>query len=161
MKVGTGLISLRYSHLSLSWLWYLALLMSIAPVLVVIGFQGTIIRQSRTPVALHAKPKPKTGDMKNIDTYIAMRELQKIKAQGGGYEDYVALKRNTSSSPEGYKRLVGRKGTLDQRLRAVVVRVGCTHSLCINSSGSKATHTNNCLGLQTLEHRDRTIRGGL
>jgi hypothetical protein len=74
---------------------------------------------------LCSKSKEKQPNFNKVDAYLAMKELQKIKNDGGGYQDYLAKKLGESgtegaSSIPWYKRLVGRKGSLEQRLRAVV-----------------------------------------
>lgn len=79
----------------------------------------------RPPHRLCAKSKGKQPNFNKVDAYLAMKELQKIKTDGGGYQEYLARKSGengteSASSIPGYKRLVGRKGSLEQRLRAVV-----------------------------------------
>ena len=72
----------------------------------------------KTCQVLYSNPKRKPN-LKNVDMYIAMKELQKLKSEGLTYKN-AKLNSNVNVSTDGYKKLVGRKGTLDQRLRAVI-----------------------------------------
>ena len=63
---------------------------------------------------------PKASN-EDVDKYLQMRDIKKMKERGGAYEDYAEAKRNETMRQKGsYESLKGRKGTLDQRLRAVV-----------------------------------------
>jgi hypothetical protein len=83
--------------------------------------------ESSTAIHL-AKQKP-SGMNKNVEDYMRMRELERLKKSGASYDELkeAILNGTKSANPNdgqgkarsGYQKFVG-KGRLDQRLRAIV-----------------------------------------
>ena len=75
---------------------------------------------SSPSTVLNAKPKPAPKPIsKNVEYYIKMKEINRLKQSGESYEA-IKQKLTNSSQTLGYQKLIGRKGTLDQRLRAII-----------------------------------------
>lgn len=77
---------------------------------------------NRISFHLHAAPKPKPKQLsKNAEYYIMMKEFRKAKEDGMNYDQLKQAIANKTGNNGGYQRFVGKnKGTLDQRLRAII-----------------------------------------
>lgn len=92
----------------------------------------------RLPLEIHAKSN-RPSSQGNVEKYLQMKELMRLKNEGATYEELKTASIN-GTKPNikwkeqaalislddkakvsgGYKKYVGKKGTLDQRLRAIV-----------------------------------------
>ena len=83
-----------------------------------------------------------------VQKYVQMREIQKLKARGASAEDIAAAVKNGTfigaasaiTNKKGYQQFLG-KGTLDQRLRAVVAYKRSSISADLGSGETELTPT--------------------
>lgn len=101
------------------------------------SFKSTATNLKRSTKQLsYFRISAKSQNKGSVEKYLQMKELLRLKTEGASYEDLKEASINgtttnikwkeqaaltsTSSSNNGYKKFVGKKGSLDQRLRAVI-----------------------------------------
>lgn len=119
-------------------------------------------------LVLNAKKKGLTSidaeTMAKVRRYTQMRELQRIKKEGGSYEDFKdslangTILSSASSGSSGYKKFVGAKGSLEKRLQAVVAyKRSSSAAESLLESGMSASEEEELMDLMEGEDHDAEL----